>query len=68
MRPDTVVQAWLDDLIMVFAFGPPLAALLLGVADVIAAWSTLLLSLVLYGAAPRVAGYFSRQALIFANI
>jgi ACR3 family arsenite transporter len=51
-----------NDLIMVFAFAP-LVALLLGVADVIVPWSTLLLSVVLYVVIPLVAGYFTRRIL-----
>jgi ACR3 family arsenite transporter len=52
-----------NDLIMVFAFAP-LVALLLGVANVIVPWSTLLLSVVLYVVVPLVAGYFTRRVLI----
>ena len=59
----TLVQVSVNDLIMVFAFAP-LVALLLGVADVIVPWSTLLLSVVLYVVVPLVAGYFTRQFLI----
>ncbi len=59
----TLVQVSLNDLIMVFAFAP-LVALLLGVADVIVPWSTLLLSVVLYVVVPLVAGYFTRRTLI----
>ncbi|MCP5058010.1 MAG: ACR3 family arsenite efflux transporter [bacterium] len=59
----TLVQVSVNDLIMVFAFAP-LVALLLGVADVIVPWSTLLLSVVLYVVVPLVAGYFTRRALI----
>ncbi len=59
----TLVQVSVNDLIMVFAFAP-LVALLLGVADVIVPWSTLLLSVVLYVVVPLVAGCFTRRALI----
>ncbi len=59
----TLVQVSVNDLIMVFAFAP-LVAVLLGVADVIVPWSTLLLSVVLYVVVPLVAGYFTRRALI----
>jgi ACR3 family arsenite transporter len=59
----TLVQVSVNDLIMVFAFAP-LVALLLGVADVIVPWSTLLLSVVLYVVVPLVAGYFTRRVLI----
>ncbi len=59
----TLVQVSVNDLIMVFAFAP-LVALLLGVADVIVPWSTLLLSVVLYVVVPLVAGGLTRQILI----
>ncbi len=59
----TLVQVSVNDLIMVFAFAP-LVALLLGVADVVVPWSTLLLSVVLYVVVPLVAGYFTRRALL----
>jgi ACR3 family arsenite transporter len=58
----TLVQVSLNDLIMVFAFAP-LVALLLGVADVVIPWSTLILSVVLYVVVPLVAGYFTRRIL-----
>jgi ACR3 family arsenite transporter len=59
----TLVQVSVNDLIMIFAFAP-LVALLLGVADVIVPWSTLLLSVVLYVVVPLGAGYATRRALI----
>ena len=59
----TLVQVSVNDLIMVFAFAP-LVAFLLGVADVIVPWSTLLLSVVLYVVVPLVAGYLTRRALV----
>ncbi|MBW2279007.1 MAG: ACR3 family arsenite efflux transporter [Deltaproteobacteria bacterium] len=59
----TLVQVSVNDLIMVFAFAP-LVALLLGVADVIVPWSTLLLSVVLYVVVPLAAGYSTRRALL----
>jgi ACR3 family arsenite transporter len=59
----TLVQVSVNDLIMVFAFAP-LVALLLGVADVIVPWSTLLVSVVLYVVVPLVAGYFTRRLLL----
>ncbi len=59
----TLVQVSVNDLIMVFAFAP-LVALLLGVADVIVPWSTLLLSVGLYVVVPLVAGYLTRRALL----
>ncbi|MAG33514.1 MAG: arsenical-resistance protein [Deltaproteobacteria bacterium] len=59
----TLVQVSVNDLIMVFAFAP-LVALLLGVADVIVPWPTLLLSVVLYVVVPLFAGACTRRALI----
>ncbi|MFV1978999.1 MAG: ACR3 family arsenite efflux transporter [Myxococcota bacterium] len=58
----TLVQVSVNDLIMVFAFAP-LVALLLGVADVIVPWSTLILSVVLYVVVPLAAGYVTRRFL-----
>ena len=50
----TLVQVSINDIIMVFAFAP-LAALLLGVTDIIVPWNTLLLSVVLYVVIPLAA-------------
>ena len=58
----TLVQVSVNDIIMVFAFAP-LAALLLGVSDIIVPWETLLLSVVLYVVLPLVAGALTRQLL-----
>ncbi len=58
----TLVQVSINDLIMVFAFAP-LAALLLGVTDIVVPWQTLLLSVVLYVVIPLVAGYITRKLL-----
>ena len=58
----TLVQVTVNDLIMVFAFAP-LAALLLGVAELTVPWNTLLLSVLLYVAIPLIAGYLTRQRL-----
>ena len=59
----TLVQVALNDLIMLFAFAP-LVALLLGVADVVVPWQTLLLSVVLYVMLPLIAGHLTRQRLL----
>ena len=59
----TLVQVAINDLIMVFAFAP-LVALLLGVADVIVPWQTLLLSVGLYVVIPLVAGWLTRRRLM----
>lgn len=58
----TLVQVSINDLIMVFAFAP-IAALLLGVTDIVVPWETLLLSVVLYVVIPLAAGYLTRRAL-----
>lgn len=58
----TLVQVSINDIIMIFAFAP-LAALLLGVSDIIIPWQTLLLSVVLYVLLPLVAGVVTRRRL-----
>ncbi|MEP6391282.1 MAG: ACR3 family arsenite efflux transporter [Halioglobus sp.] len=58
----TLVQVSVNDVIMVFAFAP-LAALLLGVSDIIVPWETLLLSVALYVVLPLVAGAITRRRL-----
>ncbi len=58
----TLVQVSINDIIMVFAFAP-IAALLLGVTDIIVPWETLLLSIVLYVVIPLAAGYVTRKKL-----
>lgn len=58
----TLVQVSINDLIMVVAFAP-IAAMLLGVTDIIVPWETLLLSVVLYVVIPLLAGYFTRKSL-----
>ncbi|MGM0439820.1 MAG: ACR3 family arsenite efflux transporter [Chlamydiota bacterium] len=58
----TLVQVSINDIIMIFAF-TPLAALLLGVTDIIVPWETLLLSVILYVLIPLAAGYVTRKKL-----
>jgi ACR3 family arsenite transporter len=58
----TLVQVSVNDVIMVFAFAP-LAALLLGVSDIIVPWETLLLSVALYVIFPLAAGALTRHRL-----
>ena len=58
----TLVQVSINDIIMVFAFAP-IAALLLGVTDIVVPWETLLLSVVLYVVIPLAAGYLTRKML-----
>ncbi|MXN65454.1 ACR3 family arsenite efflux transporter [Stappia sp. GBMRC 2046] len=58
----TLVQVSINDIIMVFAFAP-IAALLLGVTDIVVPWETLFLSVVLYVIIPLAFGYLTRRAL-----
>jgi len=58
----TLVQVSVNDIIMIFAFAP-IAALLLGVNDIIVPWETLLLSIALYVLIPLGAGYITRKKL-----
>ncbi|MDV6315682.1 ACR3 family arsenite efflux transporter [Idiomarina sp. HP20-50] len=58
----TLVQVSVNDIIMIFAFAP-IAALLLGVTDIIVPWQTLLLSVGLYVIAPLIAGFITRQRI-----
>lgn len=58
----TLVQVSINDIIMVFAFAP-IAALLLGVTDIVVPWETLVLSVVLYVVIPLAAGYMTRRML-----
>lgn len=58
----TLVQVSINDIVMVFAFAP-IAALLLGVTDIIVPWETLFLSVILYVVIPLAAGYVTRRSL-----
>jgi len=58
----TLVQVSINDIIMVFAFAP-IAALLLGVTDIVVPWQTLLLSVILYVVIPLAVGYATRIML-----
>jgi arsenite transporter len=62
----TLVQVSINDLIMVVAFAP-IAAMLLGVTDIVVPWQTLLLSVILYVVIPLMAGYFTRKVLDKSN-
>jgi len=55
----TLVQVSINDIIMVFAFAP-IAALLLGVTNIVVPWETLLLSVILYVVFPLIAGFITR--------
>ena len=59
----TLVQVSVNDIIMVFAFAP-IAAMLLGVTDIVVPWETLLLSVVLYVVVPLIVGYLTRVTLL----
>lgn len=58
----TLVQVSINDIIMIFAFAP-IAALLLGVTDIVVPWDTLLISVVLYVLMPLIAGVLTRKKL-----
>lgn len=55
----TLVQVSVNDLVMVFAFAP-IAALLLGVTDLVVPWTTLLGAVVLFVVLPLAAGVATR--------
>mgnify|MGYP001263558762 CR=1 FL=1 len=58
----TLVQVSVNDLIMVFAFAP-IAALLMGVTDVVVPWDTLLLSVGMFIVVPLAAGVATQRVL-----
>ena len=62
----TLVQVSLNDVIMVFAFAP-LAAVLLGITNILVPWETLILSVVLYVIIPLIIGMITRKILIKIN-
>ncbi len=59
----TLVQVSVNDIIMIFAFAP-IAAVLLGISDIIVPWETLLLSVVLYVLLPLLAGALVRHQVM----
>ena len=59
----TLVQVSVNDIIMIFAFAP-IAAVLLGISDIIVPWETLLLSVLLYVLLPLVAGAIVRHRVM----
>ncbi|NBR30333.1 MAG: arsenical-resistance protein, partial [Betaproteobacteria bacterium] len=59
----TLTQVALNDLIMVFAFGP-IVALLLGLASITVPWDTLLISVALYIVAPVIVSQIWRRLLL----
>ena len=62
----SLVQVSINDIIMVFAFAP-LAALLLGITNIIVPWETLLLSVFLYVITPLIMGISTRKILMNKN-
>ena len=62
----TLVQVSINDIIMVFAFAP-LAALLLGITNIIVPWETLLFSVFLYVITPLIMGISTRKILMNKN-
>ena len=58
----TLVQVAVNDLIMVFAFAP-IAALLLGVSEVLVPWDTLITAVGLFVVVPLAAGWLTRVFL-----
>ncbi len=58
----TLAQVAINDLIMVFAFAP-IAALLLGVSNVLVPWDTLLTAVGLFVVVPLTAGWLTRRLL-----
>lgn len=59
----TLTQVALNDLIMVFAFGP-IVALLLGMTSIVVPWSTLFLSVVLYIVIPLLIAQMVRAMVL----
>jgi len=62
----TLAQVALNDLIMVFAFGP-IVALLLGLTAIVVPWETLLLSVLLYIVVPLIIATVWRRLLLRAD-
>ncbi|MEM7541259.1 MAG: ACR3 family arsenite efflux transporter [Pseudomonadota bacterium] len=58
----TLVQVSVNDVIMIFAFAP-IVAMLLGIAEVVVPWPTLLFSVLLYVVVPLLAGLLTRRTL-----
>lgn len=59
----TLIQVSVNDLILIFAYGP-IVMFLLRVNDVVVPYETVLLSVILFIVVPLVAGYISRVVLI----
>ncbi|TVR00594.1 MAG: arsenical-resistance protein [Deltaproteobacteria bacterium] len=59
----TLVQVSVNDLILIFAFAP-IAALLLGITDLVVPWPVLVASVVIFVVVPLVAGLLTRSRLV----
>ena len=59
----TLTQVALNDVIMIFAFGP-IVALLLGLTSIVVPWETLLLSVVLYIVIPLIIAQAARSIIL----
>ena len=62
----TLIQVSLNDIIMIFAFAP-LAAILLGLTNILVPWETLILSIILYVVIPLAMGIITRKIFIKLN-
>jgi len=62
----TLIQVSINDVIMIFAFAP-LAAILLGLTNILVPWETLILSITLYVVIPLIMGVITRKILIKIN-
>lgn len=62
----TLIQVSINDVIMIFAFAP-LAAILLGLTNILVPWETLILSITLYVVIPLIMGIITRKILIKIN-
>jgi ACR3 family arsenite transporter len=62
----TLIQVSLNDIIMIFAFAP-LAAILLGLTNILVPWETLILSIILYVVIPLAMGMITRKIFIKLN-
>jgi ACR3 family arsenite transporter len=62
----TLIQVSLNDIIMIFAFAP-LAAILLGLTNILVPWETLILSIILYVVIPLSMGMITRKIFIKLN-
>lgn len=59
----TLIQVSVNDLVLIFAYGP-IVMLLLGLSELIVPWDTVLFSVILFVVIPLLAGYLSRKYLL----